>query len=168
MKRFISLDEFVRFGYLQEVNRQFFHPLGLALEVLVDDEGKAVSITGFWDERDDPEGIIFHESTINTEDARDKARRVQSEWDEKSRVRWERFGYGIQPLNFNIADKERGMNGIKPVDTEEGRKYELHWNGNVTTHDDQASANKALLEKMSEDAGRPARDDAAVQPAEST
>lgn len=47
------------------------------------------------------------------------------------------------------------MNGIKPVDTPEGRKYELHWEGEVTTFDDQGEANRALVEKMTGDAGRP-------------
>ena len=37
-------------GYLQEVNRQFFHPLGLAMFVNVD-----TGEMGVYDERDDPE-----------------------------------------------------------------------------------------------------------------
>ena len=34
--KYVPLEEFVRKGYLQEVNRQFLHPLGLALQVTVD------------------------------------------------------------------------------------------------------------------------------------
>ena len=48
-------------GYLQEANRLFFHPLGLALEVIVDEEDGSVKLGGIWDSRDDPEGIVFNE-----------------------------------------------------------------------------------------------------------
>lgn len=34
----IDIAEFRKRGFLQEVNRQFFHPLGLALEVVIEDE----------------------------------------------------------------------------------------------------------------------------------
>ncbi len=34
----INIKEFREFGYLQEVNRRFLHPLGLALEVVIDDD----------------------------------------------------------------------------------------------------------------------------------
>ncbi len=44
-KKFLDLKEFVETGYLQEANRLFFHPLGLALAVsVVDTEG--------WDKHD--------------------------------------------------------------------------------------------------------------------
>ena len=68
-KKQMDIREFVEFGYLQEVNRRFFHPLGLALEVdkprqydivtkkrLADGE---MELSGVWDSRDDPEGILF-------------------------------------------------------------------------------------------------------------
>ena len=82
----IDIAEFRRLGFLQEVNRQFFHPLGLALEVVVDDchhpdveagsfpavrcelcgeNGKVESLGGVWDHRDDPEGIVFGEGMID-------------------------------------------------------------------------------------------------------
>jgi hypothetical protein len=58
--------EFRDEGFLQEVNRQFFHPLGLAMAVYVNDESLddcfKVSI---WDERDDPEGWFFAEGEID-------------------------------------------------------------------------------------------------------
>ena len=38
-KKKISIKEFREKGFLQEVNRIFFHPLGLALEVNIDDDG---------------------------------------------------------------------------------------------------------------------------------
>lgn len=36
----MDLTEFRRLGFLQEVNRQFFHPLGLALEMIVETGGR--------------------------------------------------------------------------------------------------------------------------------
>ena len=65
----ISIAEFRAFGFLQEVNRQFFHPLGLALEVVVDDDGNE-RLGGIWDCRDDPEGIRYDKIDL------DKAARV--------------------------------------------------------------------------------------------
>ena len=60
MKR-IDIDEFRARGYLQEANRLFFHPLGLALEVIVDEGDGSVKLGGIWDLRDEPEGIVFNE-----------------------------------------------------------------------------------------------------------
>ena len=35
--KYIDIKEFKDKGYLQEVNRRFFHPLGLALEIKIDE-----------------------------------------------------------------------------------------------------------------------------------
>lgn len=59
----LSIREFKEEGFLQEVNRLFFHPLGLALEITIDDE--LAVITGIWDYRDDPEGMLFGPEVIN-------------------------------------------------------------------------------------------------------
>ena len=56
----MDIKEFYKKGFLQECNRQFFHPLGLALEVELDDDGNA-TLDGIWDNREDPEGIFFAE-----------------------------------------------------------------------------------------------------------
>ncbi len=64
--KLMDFNEFRDFGLLQEVNRQFFHPLGLALEMQFDeDTGKATSFGGVWDYRDDPEGMMFKDGTID-------------------------------------------------------------------------------------------------------
>lgn len=57
----MSAAEFRALGYLQEVNRLFLHPCGLALEVIADDEGNVTGFGGVWDYRDDAEGIYFAE-----------------------------------------------------------------------------------------------------------
>ena len=59
----IDIKEFRAKGFLQEVNRKFFHPLGLALEVVVDQNGSE-RLGGIWDYRKDPEGIMFAKGMI--------------------------------------------------------------------------------------------------------
>jgi hypothetical protein len=68
----IDMKEFREKGFLQEVNRKFFHPLGLALEVIIDEEG-TVKLGGIWDYREDPEGLLYEDHVINI----DKARHVE-------------------------------------------------------------------------------------------
>ena len=63
----IDLTEFRDEGFLQEVNRKFFHPLGLALEVIMEADGTVSKIGGVWDYRDDPEGMFFGEDMIKQE-----------------------------------------------------------------------------------------------------
>lgn len=94
----IDIAEFRERGYLQEANRQFFHPLGLAVEIIVDEETGKERLGGVWDYRDDPEGILFPRETLATPEAREKADRVTNERIEKSKVRYRRYGYIIQPL----------------------------------------------------------------------
>jgi hypothetical protein len=45
-------------GLLFEINRRVLHPLGLALEVVVEDDGTA-KLGQLWDCRTDPEGILY-------------------------------------------------------------------------------------------------------------
>lgn len=72
----IDIKEFRALGFLQEANRQFFHPLGLALEVVVEEDGSE-RLGGVWDYRDDPEGILYSDDQLSAE----KARRVKAERD---------------------------------------------------------------------------------------
>jgi len=55
----IDIKEFRDRGYLQEANRLFFHPLGLALEAIIDQESGGIRLGGVWDNREDPEGRVF-------------------------------------------------------------------------------------------------------------
>ena len=54
----MDITEFRELGFLQEVNRRFLHPLGLALEVVLEPDGTE-HLGGVWDYRDDPEWMIF-------------------------------------------------------------------------------------------------------------
>lgn len=93
----IDIAEFREFGFLQELNRQFLHPLGLALEVVVDTETGEEKLGGICDSRDDPEGILYAENMLD----REKAERVARLAEQKCRYRFERLGHGIQPLPVN-------------------------------------------------------------------
>jgi len=54
----MPLADLIEGGYLQEANRRFFHPLGLALRVSTDQAGAPQSLDVV-DYRDDPEGVYF-------------------------------------------------------------------------------------------------------------
>lgn len=89
--KYMDISEFRKMGLLQEVNRRFFHPMGLALEVKIDEEGNE-SLGGIWDYRDDPEGIHFDPTRINET----KIKNVDAAIDAKSEVRIKMFGNVIQ------------------------------------------------------------------------
>jgi hypothetical protein len=65
--KYMDFEEFRQLGLLQEVNRRFFHPLGLAVEMNVDENGKTVGFGRVWDYRDDPDGMFFGEDMIKQE-----------------------------------------------------------------------------------------------------
>ena len=94
----IDIKEFRQQGYLQEANRLFFHPLGLALEVKINKETGQESLGGIWDYRDDPEGVLYEEGALDTPEAMEKAANIEFERKEKAAVRVSRFGYSIQPI----------------------------------------------------------------------
>lgn len=56
--KYLDIKEFRSLGLLREVNRQFLHPIGLALAVERDGDGNE-SLFGILDARDDPEGFVF-------------------------------------------------------------------------------------------------------------
>ena len=86
----LDIEEFVEFGYLHELNRQFLHPLGLALEI-TDDDGTH-RLSGVQDFRDDPEGIIFAPGTLDEA----KARRVALKQAERLPSRYNALGFFVQ------------------------------------------------------------------------
>lgn len=90
----ITVKEFRELGFIQEINRLLLHPLGLALEVIVDSETGEERIERVWDGRDDPEGWTFGEGIIDA----DKARRIQSMLVRGMGNRMLGLGFDIQPL----------------------------------------------------------------------
>ena len=96
----INIREFRELGFLQEVNRLFFHPLGLALEVIRDDKTGEETLGGIWDCRQDPEGIYF---VLTDDDAR-RAHQIADEWNSRVGIRLEALGFIIQPLPDGTVD----------------------------------------------------------------
>lgn len=90
----ITVKEMRELGLLQEVNRNFFHPLGLALEVIIDSETGEERIERLWDNRDDPEGWVFGEDVIDV----DKAIAIHNDMRARAEERIKALGYVIQPL----------------------------------------------------------------------
>lgn len=105
----IDLKEFVEFGFLQEANRQFFHPHGLALSVTLpttDDYANgdySNGVLSIQDARDDPGGFVFA-AVEDDPDWRqhrlEKYERVLQVWSEKAPVRIGKFGFLCQPADY--------------------------------------------------------------------
>ena len=60
-RKYVDIKEFQEAGRVHEINRLFLHPVGMALEIMIDSgvNGDVYSISGVQDYRDDPEGIQF-------------------------------------------------------------------------------------------------------------
>jgi len=95
----MDIAEFRKEGYLQEVNRRFLHPLGLALEVIIED-GKE-RLGGIWDYRGDPEGMHFG---INDSDQERKDRmlegfnKIEKVMELRNSARVNKLGYFVEPV----------------------------------------------------------------------
>ena len=118
-RNYMAIEEFKELGYLQEVNRLFFHPRGLALEVAHDDVKLSIlqrlvqivqrllhrhldrgpwRLSGVWDYRHDPEGIIYDDEYRESEEAWLKRASVAQQMVLRGQERRRRLGYVIQPL----------------------------------------------------------------------
>jgi hypothetical protein len=93
---YIPVKEFRKFGFLQELNRKFLHPLGLALEVSIDEEG-GETLVGIWDYREEDGGMIYADSVILEKDFQEKIERVAEFQRKKHKERQEAMGWVIQP-----------------------------------------------------------------------
>ena len=99
-KNRMSVKEFRERGYLQELNRRFLHPLGLALEVVVE-EGETERFGEVWDYRDDPEGLIFGDALLDES----KALFINGEVMSRSPARRAALGYVVQPIEEDTDDR---------------------------------------------------------------
>lgn len=94
----MPIEEFVELGYLQEVNRQFFHPLGMALVVVRDTDTGDAQFEMYT--TDDPEGIAFDSGEMDL----GKAIHVEERRARIARTRMESLGFVIQPISEPIAE----------------------------------------------------------------
>lgn len=78
-----------------ELNRTFLHPLGMALEVVIEEDGSEV-LGGIWDYRYDPEGVLY--KGLPEESVRERHESVQSHARKMYESRMSTHGFFIQPL----------------------------------------------------------------------
>lgn len=95
--KYLSLKEFVDFGYLQEVNRLLLHRLGLSLVIEIDESTKEYRIIGISDSRDDPEGCIYTKEVTNRSIFNEKIFRIEEELKKRDAIRLDSLGFSIQP-----------------------------------------------------------------------
>lgn len=88
----MDIKEFRELGFIQEINRRVLHPCGLALEVIIDEEGNE-TLGGVWDYREEPEGMRYSEGTISV----DKVMSVETLFRRKQQLREDALGYFVQP-----------------------------------------------------------------------
>lgn len=88
----MDIKEFRESGLLAELNRTFLHPLGLALEVAIDDETGEEKLGGIWDYRDDPEGMLYGKECFPTE----KIKKAQEFIKRKKKQRLKALGFIYQ------------------------------------------------------------------------
>lgn len=86
----MTVKEFRSLGLLHEVNRKLLHPLGLALEVVREENGSE-RFGEVWDYRDDLEGIRFAEDVID-----------QLHIDSVKEMKGERFNIRVKALGYWI------------------------------------------------------------------
>ena len=96
MKNYMDIKEFRKEGYLQEINRLFLHPMGLALEVKRDSDGNEI-LSGVWDCRHDNEGIAFTDN--DSSDFIRRAKSIETIYQNRLKRRIKNLGYGIQPID---------------------------------------------------------------------
>lgn len=94
----MSAKEFRETGLLQEINRQWLHPRGLALEVVVDVDGTE-RFGEVWDDRDDSEGWVFADSVSLPENSA----LAEMSAPVKGEARMAAFGWVVQPAGWEIV-----------------------------------------------------------------
>jgi len=104
---YMNIKEFREKGYLQELNRQFLHPLGLALEVEIKENGEEI-LKDLWDYREDPLGIYYDLSNSNLERLENfqrKANFVKREFEKRQQERINKFNSCVEPIFCNRENK---------------------------------------------------------------
>ena len=94
IKRIPAAEFLVNSGLLFEINRTLLHPLGMALEVIVEEDG-SMRIENLWDYRNDPEGMLYAPETFT--DGRAKLTQFMAEFGTaKHEERQNTLGFLIQ------------------------------------------------------------------------
>ena len=83
-------------GLLYSINLTLLHPLGMAMEIKFNDDGTK-EFGGIWDYRDDPEGLLFEDDTM--EEGMEKFSKFMDEFgNQKLQERQDKLGFIIQDM----------------------------------------------------------------------
>ena len=93
----LTADEFRNEGLLQEVNRLFFHPRGLELEIVQDKYGE-LHFGMVRDYRNTGTTPTLPNQVVLSDTAEDVAHYIAESFDIHSKLRKQELGYVIQPL----------------------------------------------------------------------
>ena len=96
--KYFSVKKFREMGLLAELNRTFFHPLGMALEVNVDPETGEETFGQIWDSTDDPEEFLYSDKIFPYE----KIKKAQDYMYEKHTIRLDELGYIYQEVKPSL------------------------------------------------------------------
>lgn len=99
-KKIIEPKEFREHGYLQEINRRFLHPLGLALTITIDKNGKE-QLGPILDYRNNEEGIFFDIKNSNNkrkENFIKNKKFVDSQFLKKKKLRKKILGFKTESI----------------------------------------------------------------------
>jgi hypothetical protein len=97
--RLLPAREFYEFGYLQEANRRFFHPLGLSIAVQETDEG--IEYVGIVDYRDEELPLTLAISEEEVEEALNAKERIDNEIVKRADARMDVFGNIQEPIEYD-------------------------------------------------------------------
>ena len=81
-------------GYVLEVNRQFFHPLGLELVLQIAEDGLRFRVD---DHRTLQAAVVYAPQPEGGESRLRKVARIGNLWEMKAQARLARYGWVIQP-----------------------------------------------------------------------
>jgi hypothetical protein len=79
-KEIMSVEEFRKFGYLQELNRLFLHPLGLSLCALISEDGTEI-LSDILDYR--KEEVGFDDEIVSSIEFQSRIRNVEKELEKR-------------------------------------------------------------------------------------
>ena len=102
IRKKISMKEFVEAGYLQEANRQFFHVLGLSMEVKK--TGDKYEFDGIWDFRDIKGGIRFGDDIIQNQDFVSRTNNIKEKISENKSLRKQLYNEITQSVPTRLGD----------------------------------------------------------------
>jgi hypothetical protein len=97
----MSGDEFREKGYLQEVNRRFFHPLGIALAAITNNATGEIIGFQIVDDRDDSYGTIYDLKNSDVERIKRFQKNetfINEEIKKRSVERLNMLGHVIEPI----------------------------------------------------------------------